>query len=223
MEALQVYNPGVLEVYSGCMKSGKTARTISRLRRVALFPEIGYVLFKPSIDDRFKTPHVLSRDGTGLDSIVIPVSNPEKILDYVTADHKVVGISEVQFFPELIIPVVRALLDENKNVICEGLNTDFRGEPFGSVPYLLGIADHAEILTAVCDCISEQGGKQMRCTNPATRTQRIIDKQPAHYNSPIILVGDRDFYESRCIAHHVVPGKPKTNYRELIASAKTNS
>jgi len=32
---------------------------------------------------------------------------------------------------------------------------------------------------------------------PATRTQRIIDGKPAHYNDPTILVGANESYEPR--------------------------
>jgi thymidine kinase len=48
----------------------------------------------------------------------------------------------------------------------------------------------------------------MVCGQAATRTQRLIDGQPALYTDPVILVGAREVYEARCREHHEVPGKP---------------
>jgi len=47
----------------------------------------------------------------------------------------------------------------------------------------------------------------MVCGEPATRTQRIINGEPANYNDPVIIVGASEMYEARCKKHHIVPGK----------------
>jgi thymidine kinase len=45
------------------------------------------------------------------------------------------------------------------------------------------------------------------CGAPASRTQRLIDNQPAAYDEPIILVGGSESYEARCRHCHEVPRK----------------
>jgi thymidine kinase len=44
----------------------------------------------------------------------------------------------------------------------------------------------------------------MICGEPATRTQRLINGEPAHFNDPVVVVGAAEMYEARCREHHVV-------------------
>jgi thymidine kinase len=90
------------------------------------------------------------------------------------------------------------LADQGKRVIAAGLDQDFRGEPFGPMPLLLALAEQVDKLNAIC----------VRCGAAASRTQRLIDGRPAHYDDPVILVGGSESYEARCRQCHEVPGKP---------------
>ncbi len=94
--------------------------------------------------------------------------------------------------------MVQRLLAEGRLVYVTGLNQDFRGEPFGVMPTLMALADEMSLLTAICQ----------KCHGVATRTQRVIDGQPAPWSSPLILVGGADYYEARCPDCHEVPGRP---------------
>ncbi|MFZ3589078.1 hypothetical protein ACOI1C_07270 [Bacillus sp. DJP31] len=97
-------------------------------------------------------------------------------------------IDEVQFFDNHVLEVVELLANQGYRVIVAGLDQDFRGEPFGQVPRLLAIAEHVTKLQAVCAV----------CASPASRTQRLINEEPASYDDPIILVGASESYEPRC-------------------------
>ena len=94
--------------------------------------------------------------------------------------------------------VVERLAQAGKQVVVTGLDRDFRGIPFGTMPRLLALADQVTKLTAIC----------MACGEPATRTQRLIDGQPAPADSPLIVIGGMgdETYEARCRLHHEVPG-----------------
>ena len=92
------------------------------------------------------------------------------------------------------MPLALDLADAGARVVVAGLDLDFRGEPFGPIPALLAHAEAVEKLCAIC-----------RCGRAATRTQRLIGAQPAHYDDPVILVGAAERYEPRCRACHVVP------------------
>jgi thymidine kinase len=107
----------------------------------------------------------------------------------------VVAIDEAQFFDEEIVSVVQKLGDMNLRVIIAGLDTDFRGEPFGMMPVLMAQAEMVDKLHAIC----------MTCGEAASRTQRLVNGKPAHYNDPVVIVGASELYEARCRLHHQVP------------------
>ncbi len=191
----QRYGDGWVETISGCMFAGKTEELIRRIK-VLEFARKEILVFKPSIDNRYSDTMVVSHAGSSVESIV--VKKASEILDYVKDTTDVVAIDEVQFFDEEICEVCDTLANRGIRVMAAGLDTDFRGEPFGPMPKLITQAEFVTKLTAVCN----------KCGAPATRTQRIINGKPAHYDDPIILVGAAESYEARCRHCHDVPGKP---------------
>src|SRR5699024_531103 len=123
-----------------------------------------------------------------------PIDSIESIEHRSFDEYDVVAIDEAQFFDDSIIAFVTKLANEGKRVIVAGLDQDFKGEPFGPMPHLLAIAEHVTKLQAVCSV----------CGAPASRTQRLIDGQPASVDDPVILVGASESYEPRCRVHHVI-------------------
>jgi thymidine kinase len=107
----------------------------------------------------------------------------------------VVVIDEVNLFESEIVDFVGELAESGYRVILSGLDLTFRGEPFEPTPQLLSLSDHVEKRQAVCES----------CGNPATRTQRLINGDPAPYDSPTIDVGGDEKYEPRCRDCHNVP------------------
>lgn len=186
---------GRLEVIVGCMSSGKTDDLIRRLRR-AVIAKKKVILFKPRIDVRTDEVTVASRDGTKYEAVAVDSGSPDEILSIVGYSYQVVGIEEIQFFHKSIIRIINELIDRGIRVIVVGLETDFRGEPFGCVPELMAIADAVIKFKAVCvQCGSVQ----------AIRTQRLFNGKPAPYDSPLIQVGGDELYEARCRNCHEVP------------------
>ncbi|MCA1020901.1 thymidine kinase [Halobacillus litoralis] len=187
---------GWVELICGSMFSGKSEELIRRVRR-ATFGNLNVRVYKPAIDDRYKEDAVVSHNGTSVTAR--PVKNSLDILQHVTDEMDVVGIDEVQFFDEHIVEVVECLADKGIRVIVAGLDTDFRGEPFGKMPDLMALSESVTKLNAICPV----------CGSPASRTQRLIDGKPASYDDPVILVGASESYEPRCRHHHEVPNKPR--------------
>lgn len=187
---------GWIELICGSMFSGKTEELLRRVRRAEIARQ-KVQLFKPAIDDRYGAARIASHNGLARDNAVV-VRNAQEILQLVDPDTNVVAIDEVQFFDWTIADVCNELADRGVRVICAGLDTDFRGEPFGPVPILLAQAEHVDKLHAIC----------VRCGAEASRTQRLIDGRPARYDDPIILVGADEVYEARCRRCHEVPGQP---------------
>ena len=107
----------------------------------------------------------------------------------------VVGIDEAQFFDPEIVNVAQELAGRGVRVLMAGLDMDFRGEPFGSMPVLMSEAEDVSKLHAIC----------MVCGDDASRTQRLVNGKPARYADPVVIVGASELYEARCRQHHEVP------------------
>ncbi len=183
---------GWIEVVCGSMFSGKSEELIRRIRR-SQFAKQKIAVFKPEIDDRYSEEAIVSHNGATV--IANPVSHSNQINDFIKEEYDVIAIDEAQFFDEGIVEVVMELADRGFRVIVAGLDQDFRGEPFGPMPKLMAIAELVTKLQAVCTV----------CGSPSSRTQRLINGNPAGYNDPIILVGASEAYEPRCRQHHEVP------------------
>jgi len=177
--------PGKLTVICGSMFAGKTEELI-RLARRALYAKKGVQVFKPSVDDRYDQAMVVTHMGTK--HMAIPVSSVQELRSNIDQTTDVVLIEEAQFFDDSIVNLVVDLADSGKDVICAGLDQDFRRQPFGPMPKLLAAADEVIKLRAIC----------MKCGAPASHTYRVIDGKPAHWDDPIILIGATESYEARC-------------------------
>lgn len=182
---------GWIEVICGPMFAGKTEELIRRVRRMD-FAKKKYLIFKPSIDNRYSTTEVVSHNQRKVKAIHLDsLADVEK---WITEDIQAVVVDEVQFFDEEIISLVEGLASKGLRVICAGLDCDFRGRPFRVVADLLAIAEKTTKLTAICAV----------CGNEATRTQRIINGKAAYFDDPTILVGECESYEPRCRHCHEV-------------------
>jgi thymidine kinase len=150
-------------------------------------------VFKPSLDDRYSVEHVTSHDGQNIQAQ--PVTSAQELLSLLSPATTVVAIDEVQFFDVAIVEAVKDMGKRGIRVILAGLDMDFRGEPFGAMPQLLCLAEDVTKLHAIC----------LVCGEEASRTQRLVNGKPAHYEDPVIMVGAAESYEARCNEHHFVP------------------
>ncbi len=188
------HHSGSIEVITGSMFCGKTDELIRRLRRATIARQKVQV-FKPSIDNRYTVEKVTSHAGSEFDAI--PIQSARQIVERLDAATTVVGIDEAQFFDEEIILITEQLASRGIRVIVAGLDTDFRGEPFGPIPMLMAKAEIVDKLHAIC----------MVCGEPACRSQRLVNGKPARYHDPVVIVGAAELYEARCRKHHEVPMK----------------
>ena len=188
------HTEGRLELICGSMFSGKTEELIRRLRRAVIAKQKVQV-FKPSIDGRYHAERVTSHNGIDFEAYLVP--SAKEIESALDPDTTVVAIDEVQFFDEGVADVCDSLAEDGKRVICAGLDMDFRGVPFGPMPQLMARAEEVRKLHAIC----------VVCGDEASRTQRLIDNEPAAYDDPVVLVGASEVYEARCRKCHEVSGR----------------
>jgi len=184
-------NDGWIEVICGSMFSGKSEELIRRIHRVQIAKK-KVQIFKPTIDTRYSIQYIYSHNGTKIEAINI--SNSKELLEKIESDTEVVAIDEAQFYDKEIVAICQKLADQGKRVIVAGLDQDFRGEPFGPIPKLLAIAEYIDKLQAIC----------VICGKTASRTQRLVNGQPAKYSDPTILIGAKETYEARCRKCHIV-------------------
>ncbi|MCU0446772.1 MAG: thymidine kinase [Microscillaceae bacterium] len=172
------HQAGWLEVICGCMFSGKTEELIRRVNRAKIAKQ-EVAIFKPSMDNRYHSKHVISHNANAIYSV--PVESSQEILARV-GTATVVGIDEVQFFDEGIIEVCTCLANSGVRVIVAGLDMDYRGMPFGFMPNLMAVAEFITKVHAIC----------MQCGGVANFSYRLVAAKEQ------VLLGETDAYEARC-------------------------
>jgi len=188
-----------LHVIAGCMSSGKTDELLRLLRRAEIARR-RILLVRPAVDDRTPAEYAESRSKARYPSVPVRQDDPSEILTLARErDVDLVGIEEGQFFDASIVETVVTLRDSGRHVILTGLNLDFAGRPFGTMPTLMAMADEVTSVTAIC----------VVCGDTATRTQRLVGGRPAAIDDPLVVIGGYDSarvetYEARCLRHHEV-------------------
>ncbi len=180
--------PGRIEMITGPMFSGKSEELIRRLKRARIARQ-RVACYKPDIDLRYHRTAIASHSQqTHEAAVVTPTS--DRLREDLFGSGKihevdVIGLDEVQFFDQDVIPLTLELVHLGKRVILAGLDTTFANEPFGPVPDLMALADEVTKLSAVC----------MTCGAPAIHTQRLGQSQE------LVVIGAAGLYEARCRAH----------------------
>jgi thymidine kinase len=178
-------HPGRLEVITGPMFSGKSEELIRRLKRARIARQ-RVACFKPDIDLRYHRSAIASHSSqTHEAETVASVERLREALFPQLSHVEVIGIDEAQFLDDSIIPLTLELIHLGKRVLIAGLDTTYKGEPFGPIPDLMAISDEVTKLSAVC----------MTCGAPAIHTQRLGQSQE------LVVVGAAGLYEARCRTH----------------------
>jgi thymidine kinase len=186
------HRDGRIEIVCGSMFSGKTEELLRRVRRAEIAKQ-KVQLFKPQLDNRYSEDNVTSHNGT--QNLAENIEASRDILRLRCAGTNVIAVDEAQFIDDGLVDVALRLASEGVRVIVAGLDMDFRGEPFGTVPHLMAVAEDVTKLHAIC----------VVCGEDASHTQRLVNNRPAYYEDPIILVGATESYEARCRKCHQVP------------------
>jgi thymidine kinase len=149
------------------------------------------ILFNSALDQRYETGIIKSR--TGLEKPAIPVTDEFDIVKYIsTLSYRpdCLLFDEAQFLTKEQVIQMTAVVDEMQiPIICYGLRSDFRGEPFEGSKYLMVLADNIEEIKTICHC-----GKK------ATMNMRIRDGK-AIYTGEQIMIGGNESYVSVCRKH----------------------
>ena len=173
----------------GSMGSSKTANALMVAYN---YEEKGQraLLAKPALDDR---------DGAGIMASRIGISRPcisvERLVamgdDEVRAFDCVI-VDEAQFCTKDQVARLTDIVDDcDVPVICYGLRTDFRREPFEGSLWLMAWADVIEEVKTVCWC-----GRVATCVARLGADGKIV------YEGSQVQLGGNDSYVSVCRRHH---------------------
>lgn len=169
---------GCIEVICGSMFSGKTEELIRRIKR-AQFANQTIRIFKPTVDSRYSEEDVVSHDAHSISSV--PIDDAAKMLELVE-NVQVVGIDEAQFFGSNLVEVCQKLANSGIRVIVAGLDTDYKGKPFGPIPALMAVAEDVQKVHAIC----------VKCGALANHSHRLSSSKK------LVVLGEKDIYEPLC-------------------------
>ena len=142
-----------LYFYYSAMNAGKSTTLLQsayNYREQGMNP----VIYKPSLDDRSPNGKVTSRIGLSADAIEFDRQFDffEKVRDSIvdSAIHCVL-IDEAQFLTRKQVLQLTLICDRlDIPVLCYGIRTDFRGEPFEGSQYLLAWAEEMIEVKTIC-------------------------------------------------------------------------
>lgn len=190
---------GKLTVICGPMYAGKTTELLKRILWARNGQSKAVLVVKPAFDNRYADTKIVSHDGLSVDAMsVTSWYDVGSLAD----DAEMVCFDEVQFFQEPhfnseyegervdIIHVVRSLLNRGVDVVCSGLDMDWKGAPFPITADLVAMSD--EVLKITANCTT--------CGRPAGKTFKKVA------NDQSVELGAGDLYEARCNEHWVYEG-----------------
>ena len=112
------------------------------------------IIFTPKLDDRYGVGKVASR--IGLDREAEIFEGEDDLYVWTAHEHQreklaCVLVDEAQFLTPKQVLQLTLIVDKLKiPVLCYGLRTDFRGEPFPGSMYLMACADELVELKTIC-------------------------------------------------------------------------
>lgn len=184
-----------LYFYYSAMNAGKTT---TLLQSNYNYRERGMetLLFTPSIDTRRASGVIASR--IGLEANAYPVDASFDFFDFVERTRKdlpklaCVLVDEAQFLTKEQVTQLSKITTLLKlPVLCYGLRTDFRGEPFEGSKYLLSWAQEMTEIKTICHCGSK-----------ATMNLRVDEDGKAVKEGAVVEIAGNERYVALCRKHY---------------------
>ena len=135
---------GLINVYTGPMKCGKSQRIFNELKR-QLIAGKNIKVFKPLLDDRAGDDIICTRSGNSIKAINI--QDISELEDY---DADSYFIDEFQFLKG-DVSTIDKMASTGKKFYIAGLNLTSEKKVFGKMGDLLCIADNIDIMTSICE------------------------------------------------------------------------
>jgi thymidine kinase len=180
-----------LTFWHSTMAAGKTFNIISADDNYGK-KELNAVIFTSAIDSRSGINKIKSRMFGGIEKDAISIKEEDNIYQIVKNMPQkpyCVLVDEIQFFSNHHIWELSDIVDKlNIPVMCYGLRSDFKGNPFPTSALLFAICDYVEKLTTVCWC-----GKRATMNARSCNGKMVTEGEQ-------VKIGDED-YISLCRRH----------------------
>ena len=149
------------------------------------------LLMTAKVDGRFGEGQITSRLGVGRPAECFDESTDmfeciKRFRDNAGDRLGAVMVDEAQFLSkEQVSQIHRAVHQLGVPVLCYGLRTDFRGQPFDGSTMLLALAESLEEIKNVCSC-GRKATMNIRCDAAGKRLRE----------GPQVLIGDANYRQS---------------------------
>lgn len=172
------------------------------------------LILMPSINTRERYGTVSSR--IGLTAPAMMFSTKENLYNLIKSETKnnnniaCVLVDESQFLTKNQVFQLANIVDQLKiPVLCYGIRSDFKGEPFEGSMYLLTLADHLVELKTICHCGSK-----------AIMNMRTDNNGNAVKEGDQILIGGNERYIATCRYHFSIndTGKQTIDKRKVATA-----
>lgn len=191
-----------LTLYLGCMFSGKSSRLVADLTTSA---DTGlsalYINHSDDIRDVEKSDSCITTHHSSFSGLSEKIDKikTKNLLEINVTNYHVIGIDECQFFEDLF-EAVTLWLDNDKIIICSGLDGDFCKNVFGQTLKLIPHAEKVEKLNARCYLCLEELKKKDFHGNYMSITGSFTARTDGQKEQKVI--GGADKYIPVCRYHH---------------------
>lgn len=187
-----------LYFYYSAMNAGKST---TLLQSAYNYEERGMrvLLFTPRLDDRYEVGKITSR--IGLSAAAIPFGDDDDFFAAVREAHTAdplacVFVDEAQFLSKTQVLQLTQVVDRlGIPVLCYGLRTDFRGEPFEGSKYLLAWAEELVEIKTVC----ESGRKATMNARLDSEGRRVFEGDVVGIGHNYVAMSRREFQLDRAL------------------------
>ena len=181
-----------LYFYYSAMNAGKSTTLLQSAHN---YEERGMdvMLFTPEIDDRAEVGCISSR--IGLERMANSFDREDDLFIQIREQHAqspvaCAFIDEAQFLTPRQVLQLSLVVDRlNIPVLCYGIRTDFRGEPFDGSKYLLSWADEIHEIKTVC----HTGKKATMNARLDAEGNRIIEGKQIDIGHHYVALSRREF------------------------------
>ena len=135
---------GIINVYTGPMKCGKSQKIFNELKR-QLIAGKNIKVFKPLLDNRAGDAVISTRAGNSINAI-----NIQDISELENYDADSYFIDEFQFL-QGDVHTIDKMATAGKKFYIAGLNLTSEKKIFGKMGDLMCIADNIEMMTSICE------------------------------------------------------------------------
>ena len=161
---------GIINVYTGPMKCGKSQKIFNELKR-QLIAGKNIKVFKPLLDNRAGDAVISTRAGNSINAI-----NIQSINELEKYDADSYFIDEFQFLKG-DIQTIDKMAAEGKKFYIAGLNLTSEKKTFGKMGDLMCIADNIKMMTSICECCKSENAVYSYCKTKKDGDILIGDSQ----------------------------------------------